>query len=49
MQALAEAESSRALNKKVLSAKKISTSKNIDFNFFVIEGFSIGQKIKTLG
>ena len=42
-------ESSWELNKKVLSAKKISIDKNIDFNFLAEEEFSIGQKIKTLG
>ena len=44
-----EAKPSQSLNKKVLSAKKISTSRNIDFDFLTEEGFSFGQKIKTLG
>ena len=44
-----EAEPSQSLNKKVLFAKKISTGRNIDFDFLAEEGFSFGQKIKTFG
>ena len=44
-----KAEPSQSLNMKVLSVKKISTGRNIDFDFLTEEGFSIGQKIKILG
>ena len=49
MQALSEAESSKALTKKVLTAKKISMGRNINFNFLAEKGFSFGQKIRNLG
>ena len=49
LQAPFEVEPSQSLNKKVLSAKKISTGRNIDFDFLTEERFIFGQKIKTLG
>ena len=41
--------SSPILDKKVLSTKKISTDRNIDFIFLDEQGFTFGQNIKTLG
>ena len=44
-----EVGSSQTLSKKVLSTKKISTGRNIEFDFLAEEGFTFGQNIKTLG
>ena len=44
-----EVEPSQSLNTKVLSIKKISTGRNINFDFLAEEGFTFGQKIKILG
>ena len=46
---LPEVGSSQTLSKKILSTKKISIGRNIDFDFLVEEGFTFGQNIKTLG
>ena len=48
LQISSEAESSQLLSKKVLSTKKIFAGRNIDFDFLAEEGFTFGQKSKTL-
>ena len=37
------------MSKKVLSTKKTSTCRNVNFDFLAEQGFTFGQKIKTLG
>ena len=44
-----KAGSSLSMSKKVLSTKKFSTDKNINFDFLAEQGFTFGQNIKILG